>query len=138
MAQISNHPILRSTRNLAELLLQTEEIVRFRQAESQIQKSEKVQGIIATIKRKQKEWVHAKHYQKSEYTRLLEKELAELQDELDSLPIVREYQQSQVEVNDLLQMIQDVIADTVSKKIEVETGGEILSGCGNGGPCGCS
>lgn len=139
MAEFSpDHPILRSARSLAERLKQTEEIRRFRQAENQVQKSEKVQKTIATIKKKQKELVHAKHYQKSEYARLLEEELDRLQKELENLPIVREYQQSQVEVNDLLQTIQHAIADTVSKKIEVETGGEIAGGCGNGGPCGCS
>lgn len=139
MAEISpEHPILRSTRRLAESLLRTEEIARFKRAEDQVQKSEKVQNLITTIKRKQKEWVHAKHYQKSEYVRQLEKELKELQQELDSLPIVREYQQSQVEVNDLLQMIQNVIADTVSKKVSVETGGQITGGCGSGGACQCS
>jgi cell fate (sporulation/competence/biofilm development) regulator YmcA (YheA/YmcA/DUF963 family) len=134
----AEHPILQRVRQFAELLKQTEEVRRFRLAEEQVQNSETVQKCIETIKRKQKEWVHAKHYQKLQYARLLEKELEQLNRDLENLPIVREFQQAQVEVNDLLQTIQQAIANTVSHKIEVETGGPVRSGCGNGGPCGCS
>ncbi|BCU81994.1 hypothetical protein JIR001_17770 [Polycladomyces abyssicola] len=132
------HPILQTAAQLGRRLQQTEEISRFRQAEKQIQNSARVNGLIAEIKRKQKELVHAKHYQKTEYVRRLEQELKALQEEMENLPIVREYQQSQVEVNDLLQTIQQVLADAVSRKIDVEVGGDVSrSGCGSGGPCGC-
>lgn len=133
-----DHPILERTRRFTKLLQDSVEIQRFRFAEEQINKSNTVQTYIETIKRKQKELVHAKHFEKIEYVRLLERELDQLQHDLESLPIVREYQQSQVQVNDLLQTIQQVIADSVSSKIQVETGGEVAQGCGHGGPCGCS
>ncbi len=133
-----DHPVLRLSRKLAERLQACEEIRRFRLAEEQVKKSKTVQNYIETIKRKQKELVHAKQYQKREYIRLLEQELDRLNHELENLPIVREYQQAQVDVNDLLQAIQQVIADTVSTKINVETGGDVPFGCGGGGPCNCS
>jgi cell fate (sporulation/competence/biofilm development) regulator YmcA (YheA/YmcA/DUF963 family) len=134
----SVHPILQTAAELGRRLQQTDEISRFRQAEKQIQNSARVNRLIAEIKRKQKELVHAKHYQKTEYVRRLEQELKALQEEMENLPIVREYQQSQVEVNDLLQTIQQVLADAVSRKIEVEVGGVVSrGGCGCGGPCGC-
>ncbi|TCS93802.1 RicAFT regulatory complex protein RicA family protein [Hazenella coriacea] len=133
-----DHPIIERTRKFAKRLQESGEIQRFRFAEEQINKSNTVQTYIETIKRKQKELVHAKHFKKIEYTRLLEQELDRLQTELENLPIVREYQQSQVHVNDLLQTIQQVLADSVSTKIHVETGGEMVQGCGHGGPCGCS
>jgi cell fate (sporulation/competence/biofilm development) regulator YmcA (YheA/YmcA/DUF963 family) len=132
-----HHPILAKAQRLGRLIQQAEEVHRFRAAETQVEKSVRVQGLIDEIKRKQKELVHAKHYQKTEYIRQVEADLDRLNAELDQLPIVREYQQSQVEMNDLLQMLQQAIADTVSKKIEVETGGEAPGGCGSGGPCGC-
>lgn len=134
----TEHPVLEMARRFAERLQASSEVQRFRQAEQQVKNSETVRQYIETIKIKQKELVHAKHYQKLEYIRLLEKELERLNEELDNLPIVREYQQSQVDVNDLLQTIQRVVADTVSAKIRVETGGEVASGCGSGGACGCS
>ncbi|SDX15750.1 Cell fate regulator YmcA, YheA/YmcA/DUF963 family (controls sporulation, competence, biofilm development) [Marininema mesophilum] len=138
MEMSDSHPALQYASLLGSKMLATEEIQRFRLAERQIQKSEKVNGMIAEIKRKQKELVHAKAYHKTEYIRQLEGELDTLQQEMESLPIVREYQQSQVEVNDLLQTIQKVVADVVSEKLEIEIGGETGGGCGSGGACGCN
>lgn len=133
-----NHPVMKRARQFAGLIQKSEEIKRFRAAEQQVQNSETVQKKIETIKHKQKELVQAKHYQKMAYARQLEKELDQLNNELDNLPIVREYQQSQVEVNDLLQTIQQVIASTVSKKISVETGGKMDHKCGSCGNSSCS
>jgi cell fate (sporulation/competence/biofilm development) regulator YmcA (YheA/YmcA/DUF963 family) len=132
------HLVLAMTRRFVDRLQVSEEIQRFRQAEQQVKDSQSIHDYIETIKRKQKELVHAKHYQKEKYVQLLERELERLNDELAQLPIVREYQQSQVEINDLLQMIQRVLADVVSAKIRVETGGDVPQGCGGGGSCGCS
>lgn len=50
----------------------------------------------------------------------IENEISELQDELDNIPLVVEFQQSQSDVNYMLQLVMSVIRDTVSNKIEVE------------------
>lgn len=134
----ATHPIVKSAQNLGERLQQVEEVQRFREAERQIEQSETVKSYIQQIKHKQKELVHAKHFQKSNYKKQLEKELEILNQEFEQLPIVQEYQQIQVSVNDLLQLIQDVMASTICKKLQVETGGVMPSGCGSGGPCGCN
>jgi cell fate (sporulation/competence/biofilm development) regulator YmcA (YheA/YmcA/DUF963 family) len=138
MATIATtHPLLQLAQQLGTRLQQLEEVQRFRAAETQIDRSAAVKDYIEQIKHKQKELVHAKHFQKSQYIAQLEQELDQLQDTFNNLPIVQEYQQMQVGVNDLLQTIQDVIADTLATRLEVETGGEVASGCGSGGPCGC-
>lgn len=121
----------------AKKLEQLDEVQRFRQVERVVNESPRVQELIENIKRTQKELVHAEHYMKPEYKQHLERELIELNEQLGNLPVVREYQQSQVEMNDLLQLIQNAIASEVSKKLDIETGGEVRSGCGSGGPCGC-
>lgn len=134
----TDHPILAHASRLGEHLSQTEEIRRFRQAEEQVNRSNRVKGLIEEIKQKQKELVHGKHYGKHEYVRQLEQELDCLQEEMERLPIVREYQQSQVEVNDLLQTLTRVLADAVSEKLDVDVGSDVGGGgCGSGGPCGC-
>src|SRR5690606_12084347 len=115
---LATHPILKTAERLGEQLKQIEEVQRFQMAEKQINQNEIVQSYIEQIKRKQKELVHAKHYQKSNYARQLEAELEQLNHEFEQLPIVREYQQIQVGVNELLQLIQDVIADTISGKLD--------------------
>lgn len=134
----TTHPVVKSAQSLAERLKKLEEVQRFREAERQIEQSETVKAYIEQIKHKQKELVHAKHFQKQNYRKQLEKELELLHQEFEELPIVQEYQQIQVYVNDLLQLIQNVIAETICKKLNVETGGVVPSGCGNGGPCACS
>lgn len=121
----------------AEKLAQVEEVQRFRHVEKVVNESPRVQQLIEEIKRTQKELVHAEHYAKPDYKRYLEQRLKELNETLSNMPIVREYQQSQVEMNDLLQLIQNVMACEISKKLNVETGGEVRMGCGSGGPCGC-
>ncbi|SMO55981.1 RicAFT regulatory complex protein RicA family protein [Melghirimyces algeriensis] len=139
MKEIANdHPALVHAARLGKRLLEAEEVRRFRLAEEQIQRSNRVNKLIEEIKRKQKELVHAKHYGKSAYIRQLEQELDQLHKEMDSLPIVREYQQSQVEMNDLLQTLTNIVAQEISEKLDVEIGGDAGGGgCGSGGPCGC-
>jgi cell fate (sporulation/competence/biofilm development) regulator YmcA (YheA/YmcA/DUF963 family) len=132
-----DHQVLQYAEVFAGKVRTSSEVQRFHLAEQQVNKSKSVQNLIETIKKKQKELVHAKHFKKNMYKEQLEKELDELHDKLDHLPIVLEYQQSQVEMNDLLQVIQQIIAKTVSEKLEVETGGIVAAGCGSGGACGC-
>ncbi len=134
---LSEHPLRRLVNQFVARLQACEEVQRFRLAEQQVRKSQTVCQLIEEIKRKQKEWVHAKHYQRTEYMKQLEQELEQLQERLDNLPIVREYQQYQVDVNDLLQLIQKVVVDTISSKIEIETNPVMPSGCMGGGSCGC-
>ena len=137
MVTQTDHPILIQAKRVADRLTELEEVQRFQVAERQIRQSRTVQNYIETIKRKQKELVHAKHFQKQNYIKQLEKELDQLNYEFEQLPIVREYQQSQVYVNDLLQTIQRTLADSLSKTLAIETGGTVASGCGSGGPCSC-
>lgn len=56
----------------------------------------------------------------------------ELQEELESIPVVTEFQQSQSDINYLLQLVISVIRDTVSEKVNVEAGSapETTSGYG--------
>lgn len=48
--------------------------------------------------------------------------------EIDELPIVEEFKQSQVDVNDLLQMVSSQISNTVTDLIIEATEGDLLSG----------
>lgn len=134
----SQGSVLEKAKQFAEKLRNCAEVQRFHLAENQVNQSKSVQNLIDTIRKKQKELVHAKHYQKVAYQKQLESELEQLNRQLDSLPIVREYQQSQVELNDLLQTIQRILIDSISETIQVEHGKEAPTGCGSGGPCGCS
>lgn len=137
MPTLVKDDVMERVHQFARKLGQTEEIRRFRLVEKSVNESKHVEELIEKIKRTQKELVHAEHYVKPGYKQHLERELARLNHELENLPIVKEYQQSQVEMNDLLQLIQHAIASGISKKLDIETGGEVRFGCGSGGPCAC-
>lgn len=115
--------IMKKTQELADVLAASEEVAVYRQAEKQIQENERVQSLIKLIKKKQKELVAFQSTFKNEQmVQKIEKEIEELQDELDNIPIVGQFQQTQADINYLLQMVVSVIRDSVSEKISVESG----------------
>ena len=84
------------------------------------------------MKKKQKEIVAFEKFQNTSMVSKIEKEIDDLQEELDNIPIVAEFQQSQSDLNYLLQMIMTAIRDTVSEKLVVEEGKDVpASKCGD-------
>ncbi|MBB3125963.1 cell fate (sporulation/competence/biofilm development) regulator YmcA (YheA/YmcA/DUF963 family) [Paenibacillus rhizosphaerae] len=123
--------IMSKAKELAELISGSEEVQQFQKAEEKIRNHERVQSLIATIKKKQKEIVAFESFQNSDMVAKIEKEIEALQDEIDGIPLVNEFQQSQSDINYLLQLVISVIHDTVSEKVNVEAGTEAPpSSCG--------
>ncbi len=118
---IVREDILARARELAHLITTTEEVQLFQRAEKLIQANEKVQGLIAQLKKRQKELVAFETTFKNEQMAAkIQKEIDQLQDELDNMPVVQQFQQSQVDVNYLLQSIVSIIRDTVAEKVDME------------------
>ncbi len=126
--------ILEKARELAGMIAKTKEVDFFKRAENQIKHNERVQNLIDQIKQKQKQMVMFESINKPELAKKVEAEFNQLQEELDAIPLVEEFKQSQVDVNDLLQMVTHVITNTVSERIILDTGGNPLSGETGGGP----
>ncbi|MDQ0090513.1 cell fate (sporulation/competence/biofilm development) regulator YmcA (YheA/YmcA/DUF963 family) [Paenibacillus anaericanus] len=124
--------IMSKAKELAELIGTSEEVQHFQKAEQLIQQHERVQALISTIKKKQKEVVAFESFQNKAMVEKIEGEMNELQEELESIPVVTEFQQSQSDINYLLQLVISVIRDTVSEKVNVEAGSapETTSGYG--------
>ncbi|WP_025028553.1 RicAFT regulatory complex protein RicA family protein [Caldalkalibacillus mannanilyticus] len=125
---VTRKEIMEQAERLALLISQSEEVEFFKKAEQQIKKNEKVQKLINVIKFKQKQAVHAEHYEKEKHLGEVEDSLEKLHQELDEIPVVQEFKQSQLEVNELLQLITSVISNTVTDQIIISTGGDPLSG----------
>ncbi len=119
-------------KELAALIGTSEEVRQFQKAEQLIQHHERVQTIISSIKKKQKEIVAFESFQNKAMVEKIEREIEELQDELDGIPVVTEFQQSQSDINYLLQLVISVIRDTVSDKVNVEAGSEPAATSGYG------
>jgi len=126
--------ILDKARELATMISRTNEVDFFKRAELQIKHNERVQDLIDKLKQKQKQMVMFESINKTELVKKVEGEYNQLHEELDSIPIVNEFKQSQVDVNDLLQMVTNVITNTVSERIILDTGGNPLTGETGGGP----
>ncbi|WP_240375387.1 RicAFT regulatory complex protein RicA family protein [Bacillus piscicola] len=124
----SKSEVLDKARELGKLIAETEEVDFFKRAEGQINKNVRVQELIAKIKNKQKEAVNLQHYQKTEALKQVEKEIDELNAEIDEIPLVQEFKQSQTEVNHLLQLVSTTISNTVTDEIIESTGGDKLRG----------
>ncbi|GAB2722524.1 YlbF family regulator [Paenibacillus thermoaerophilus] len=123
--------ILAKAKELAELIATSEEVRVFKEAERKIANHEHVQNLIKQIKKKQKEAVAFEHFQNQKMVEKIENEIAELQDQLDEVPLVQQFQQTQQDLNYLLQLIFNEIRDIVSEKIEMDDSApESAASCG--------
>ena len=68
------------------------------------------------------------HYGKEKAYNEVQAKIEALEKELDELPIVQEFKQSQVDVNDLLQMVASQISNKVTDLIIESTNGDLLRG----------
>ncbi|MCF6410649.1 RicAFT regulatory complex protein RicA family protein [Pseudalkalibacillus salsuginis] len=128
MAHYTRKQVIEKAEELAKMISSTEEVDFFKKAEEKINENDKVQKLIGKIKMYQQEAVNLQHYQKHEALKRVEDKLASLHAEVDAIPIVMEFKQSQTDVNDLLQLITSTISNTVTNEIIRETGGDQLKG----------
>ncbi|WP_433957767.1 RicAFT regulatory complex protein RicA family protein [Cytobacillus horneckiae] len=128
MAKYTKDEIVGRARDLARMIAETEEVDFFKRAEAQIHENEKVSSMITQIKGLQKQAVNLQHYGKEEALKKTEAKIASLEEELDSIPVVQEFKQSQVDVNELLQIVASAISNTVTDEVITSTGGNLLSG----------
>jgi cell fate (sporulation/competence/biofilm development) regulator YmcA (YheA/YmcA/DUF963 family) len=119
---IVREDILAKAKELADLISTSNEVQFFQKAEEQISSNDNIQVLISAIKKKQKEIVAFESFDNKKMVEKIENEIVDLQDQLDSIPIVNEFRQSQEDINYLLQLVMGVIRDTVSEKVAVDSG----------------
>ncbi|MFJ5713250.1 RicAFT regulatory complex protein RicA family protein [Neobacillus sp. NPDC093127] len=128
MAKYTKDDIVARAADLARMIAETEEVDFFKRAEAHIHDNQKVKTLIADIKGLQKQAVNLQHYGKPEALKKVEDKIATIEQELDEIPVVQDFKQSQLEVNELLQLIASTISNTVTDEIIVSTGGGVLMG----------
>lgn len=128
MAKYTKDDIVQKAKELAKMIAETEEVEIFKQAEAKIHENEKVRTMIAKIKSLQKQAVNLQHYGKVEALKKVEAEIDEIYEQLSDIPIVEQFKQSQVEINDLLQLVASTISKMVTDEIITSTGGDVLRG----------
>ncbi|KMK96424.1 RicAFT regulatory complex protein RicA family protein [Rossellomorea marisflavi] len=128
MAKYTKDDIIKHAGDLAQMIADTEEVDFFKRAEAQIHENQKVREMIASIKSLQKQAVNFQHYGKSEALKMVEAKIENLEKEIDAIPIVQQFKESQEDVNDLLQIVASVISNNVTDHIIETTGGDVLRG----------
>ncbi|EIT85158.1 hypothetical protein A374_12700 [Fictibacillus macauensis ZFHKF-1] len=134
----SKSEILDKAKELAQMIAATEEVDFFKKAEAQINGNQSVSTLIASIKSLQKQAVNLQHYGKAEAHKEVEAKIDAMMKEMDEIPVVQQFKQSQEDVNDILQMVSHTISNTVTDEIIESTGGDQLRGTtGSAENCGC-
>ena len=128
MAKFNKDDIIQRSREIARMIAETEEVDFFKRAEAQIHENEKVKTLISSIKGLQKQAVNFQHYGKTEALKKTEAKIAQLEQQLDEIPVVQEFKQSQLDVNELLQLVATTISNTVTDEVVESTGGDVLRG----------
>ena len=128
MAKYTKDDIMKRAEELATMIAETEEVDFFKRAEAQIHENQKVREMIASIKSLQKQAVNFQHYGKIEALKMVEAKIENLEKEIDEIPVVQQFKESQTDVNDLLQIVASVISNNVTDHIIETTGGDILRG----------
>ncbi|MFD1204223.1 MULTISPECIES: RicAFT regulatory complex protein RicA family protein [Sporosarcina] len=120
--------IIAKAREIAHMIANTEQVEFFKRAEAQINENQKIREKIASLKSLQTQAVNFQAYEKERALAIIEGKIEKIQEEIDEVPIVQEFKQSQVEVNDLLQLVSTTIANSVTDEIIESTGGNVLKG----------
>jgi len=91
-------------------------------------KTKKIREKIASLKSLQTQAVNFQMYEKERALAIIEGKIETIQAEIDEVPIVQEFKQSQIEVNQLLQLVSNTIANSVTDEIIESTGGDVRRG----------
>lgn len=141
MTLYTREQVIEEAKKLAEMLAKTEEIERFKELEAKVNQNEKIQRLVKKITTLQKQAVNLQAYEKKAALEKVEEAIDTSQQELDSIPVVQEFQEIQATVNDVLQLVSGTIAREVTNHVIKDTGGNIMTGetgtkVANKEPCG--
>lgn len=120
--------IVEKAKEIAHMIANTEEVEFFKKVEEQINENQKVREKIASLKTLQKQAVNFQHLGKEKALKMIEGKIATIEEEIDQIPVVQQFKQSQYDVNELLQLVSNAIANNVTNEIIESTGGDLLRG----------
>ncbi len=117
---IVREDIMEKAKEMAQMIASTDEVKLYQQAEKKVQNHERIQELIRQIKKKQKEIVAFETFENHEMVKTIEGEIQQLEEELDQIPLVQQFKQTQSDINYMLQMILNVIQDSLSELITLD------------------
>lgn len=124
----SKDEIVNEAKQLGKMMGETEQVEFFKKAEAKIHENKDVREKMASLKSLQKQAVNFQNYGKERAYQMTEEKIKKVEAELDEMPIVNQFKESQGQVNELLQMVSHAISQTVTNDIITSTGGDLLQG----------
>lgn len=120
--------IVEEAKKLGKMMAETEQVEFFKKAEAKIHENKDVREGMASLKSLQKQSVNFQNYGKERAYQMTEEKIKKIQDELDEMPIVEQFKDSQRQMNELLQLVSHAISRTVTEEVITSTGGDLLMG----------
>ncbi|MGE7949086.1 RicAFT regulatory complex protein RicA family protein [Lysinibacillus sp. NPDC093688] len=120
--------LIKKSHEIAHMIANTPEVEFFKKAEAQINENQQVRERIASLKSLQKQAVNFQHLGKEKALKLIEDKIEKIEEEINAIPVVQQFKESQGDVNDLLQLVSNTIANNVTNEIIRSTGGDLLRG----------
>lgn len=120
--------IVEEAKRLGKMMAETEQVEFFKKAEAKIHENKDVREGMASLKSLQKQSVNFQNYGKERAYQMTEEKIKKIQDELDEMPIVEQFKDSQRQMNELLQLVSHAISRTVTEEVITSTGGDLLMG----------
>jgi len=120
--------LIKKSHEIAHMIANTPEVEFFKKAEAQINENQLVRERIASLKSLQKQAVNFQHLGKEKALKLIEDKIEKIEGEINAIPVVQQFKESQGDVNDLLQLVSNTIANNVTNEIVRSTGGDVLRG----------
>ena len=117
----SEDDIIKKTAELTAAIQKTEEVAFYREVEKQIAQNQKISQRVDKIKALQKEVVNLEHYQKVNAAKEINDQIDTLQASINELPIVQQFRHSQMDVNELLQLMMRNMSISVNEEMEKST-----------------
>src|SRR5699024_1409972 len=120
--------IVEEAKKLGKMMAETEQVEFFKKAEAKIHENKDVREGMASLKSLQKQSVNFQNYGKERAYQMTEEKIRKIQEELDEMPIVEQFKDSQRQMNELLQLVSHAISRTVTEEVITSTGGDLLMG----------
>lgn len=128
MAKYTKDDLITKAEELAAMIAETEEVDFFKRAEAQIHENKRVRELIASLKSLQKQSINFEHYGKEKAYKQVQDKIEAVESAINEIPVVQEFKQTQIEVNELLQLVSSAVSNKVSDIIVESTGGDLLRG----------
>ncbi|MEH6940421.1 RicAFT regulatory complex protein RicA family protein [Bacillus sp. JJ722] len=128
MAKYTKDDLITKAEELAAMIAETEEVDFFKRAEAQIHENKRVRELIASLKSLQKQSINFEHYGKDKAYKQVQDKIDEIESAINEIPVVQEFKHTQIEVNELLQLVSSAVSNKVSDIIVESTGGDLLRG----------